>query len=229
VTTVTTPRRPNKRGQGERLRGEIVAGAAALLEEHGNEDAVTLRAVARRVGISAPSIYGHFADRDAVLLAVIAEAFGELAETLAGAAAAAPGDELRAVCRAYVRFGRERPGRYRVMFGRHRAAEGGAVNQLRSAGDLLGADAFSHLVRAVAQDHDDGHPQVHDDTRGDPAPDPAADAVAVWVALHGYVSLRDAVPAFPWPPEAALVETMVTRLTGRSAHPGASSSGITRG
>ncbi len=59
------------------MRAEIVTGAAAVLEETGSEDAVTLRAVARRVGIAAPSIYGHFDDRDQILLAVIADAFAD--------------------------------------------------------------------------------------------------------------------------------------------------------
>ena len=67
------------------MRAEIVAGAAAVLEETGSEDAVTLRAVARRVGIAAPSIYGHFDDRDQILLAVIADAFAELDAALVAA------------------------------------------------------------------------------------------------------------------------------------------------
>ena len=200
-------RRPNRRGEGARLRAVIVAGATSLLEESGSEDAVTLRGVARRVGITAPSIYGHFADRDEMVLAVIAEAFAELDVALAAAAAQDPQDELRAVCRAYVEFARKRPNRYRVMFARHRAGDGGAVNDPRSDTDqLAGAKAFSRLVRAVAGSGH-GSPEVA-----------MQDAVAVWVALHGYVSLRDSVPAFPWPPEETLLEALVSSLT--QARPG---------
>ena len=52
----------NRRGEGARLRDDIVAAAVALLDETGDQAAVSLRAVARRVGIAAPSIYRHFAD-----------------------------------------------------------------------------------------------------------------------------------------------------------------------
>jgi AcrR family transcriptional regulator len=53
----TGPRVRNRRGQGGRLRTDIVTAAAELLDEAGTEQAVTLRAVARRIGIAAPSIY----------------------------------------------------------------------------------------------------------------------------------------------------------------------------
>jgi AcrR family transcriptional regulator len=181
----------------------IVAGAAAVLEESGSEDAVTLRGVARRVGITAPAIYGHFADRDEMLLAVIAEAFGELDAALASAAAEDPEDELGAVCRAYVEFARKRPTRYRVMFGRHRSGEAGAVNDPRADTDqLAGADAFSRLVGAIARRGE-----------GEPPDGVMRNATAVWVALHGYVSLRNSVPAFPWPEEEALLDNLISRLT----------------
>ena len=85
----------NPRGEGGRLRADIVAAAHALLDEAG-EDAVTLRAVARRVGISAPSIYAHFADRQAILLAVATDAFAELAASLGDATARY--DDPRPVC-----------------------------------------------------------------------------------------------------------------------------------
>ena len=53
----------NRWGEGERLRGEILAAAARLLAELGGEDGLTIRGVARAVGIAPASIYQHFADR----------------------------------------------------------------------------------------------------------------------------------------------------------------------
>ena len=194
-------RRPNRRGEGARLRAEIVTGAAAVLEDSGNEDAVTLRAVARRIGIAAPSIYGHFADRDEMLLAVIEQAFGELETALAAAVATETGDELQVVCRAYLDFATARPHRYRVMFARHRSGETGAVNQSRPAEELTGAGAFALLADAVARHR--GHDE-HATTR--------QNALALWVALHGYVSLRAAVPAFPWPDEDSMLDELIDRL-----------------
>ena len=163
---------------------------------------MTLRAVARQVGIAAPSIYGHFANRDEILLAVIADAFAELDSTLVQALEAQD-DKLRAVCAAYLEFARSRPHRYRVMFGRHRSDPGGNVNQQRPDTDsLVGSDAFGRLMEAVAR----GAAHV-------PAEDLMPTATSVWVALHGYVSLRDSVPAFPWPPEEEFAERLITRLT----------------
>lgn len=49
-------RQRNRRGEGAHLRDEIIAGASAILERTGSEENLTLRAVAREVGIAAPSI-----------------------------------------------------------------------------------------------------------------------------------------------------------------------------
>src|ERR1700721_2366283 len=75
-------RRRNARGQGARLSEEIVAAALTLIDREGSAEAVTLRAVAREIGIAAPSIYPHFADRDAILAAVVARLFDELTDAI---------------------------------------------------------------------------------------------------------------------------------------------------
>lgn len=201
VIRMTSSRKPNRRGEGAKLRPEIVAGAAAVLEETGSEDAVTLRAVARKVGIATPSIYGHFDDRDQILLAVIADAFAELDAVLVAATTdVEASDHLAAACAAYLTFATTRPHRYRVMFARHRTGEAGSMNETRPTDELVGAAAFGRLVDAVAR---------HPDTAGG---SPLEPAVALWVALHGYISLRDAVPAFPWPPEQAMLDDLIARI-----------------
>ena len=50
-------RRRNPRGQGDRLREEIISAASELIAESGDADQLSLRAVAKRIGIAAPSIY----------------------------------------------------------------------------------------------------------------------------------------------------------------------------
>ena len=72
----------NRRGEGGRLREEILQAATDLLERGGNAEAVTLRAIAREVGISAPSIYGHFEDREAIVSAVIDNAFSDFPRSI---------------------------------------------------------------------------------------------------------------------------------------------------
>ena len=93
-----------RRGEGDRLRDEILTAARDLLAETGSEDAVSLRAVAARVGVSTPSIYLHFADKQALLDAVCAQVFAALDEQLEAAAesAASPFEALRLAGMAYV-------------------------------------------------------------------------------------------------------------------------------
>src|SRR5215471_3221966 len=75
VTGVSTSRsrRRNRRGEGSQLRADIVTAARELIEESGSAEAVTLRAVARRVGIAAQSIYGHFPGPEQIVRAVVAQ------------------------------------------------------------------------------------------------------------------------------------------------------------
>ena len=187
-------RERNPRGHGARLRTDIVAAAAGLLDETGSEDAVTLRAVARRVGIAAPSIYGHFADRQAILLAVVQEAFAELDAALRSAAAqdADPVQRLHTVCAAYLEVAAARPQRYRVMFGGlwsgEQAVAGGDVTAEQVAD--LGREALGVLMSAL---------QGCVDAGSSSSTDVGADAVALWLGLHGLAHQRAVSPGFPWP------------------------------
>jgi len=65
-------RRRAPRGSGDQLRDEILGAATDLLLETGDEKAVSIRSVSQRVGVTSPSIYLHFADKDALLDAVCA-------------------------------------------------------------------------------------------------------------------------------------------------------------
>ncbi len=211
-------RRPrNARGQGARLTEDIVTGALALIERTGSAEAVTLRAVAREVGIAAPSIYPHFADRDAIVTAVVARVFDELAEAIkAGARAAGPDpvDQLVAGCAAYVDFGLSHPARYGVLFSeRHGPAEGYCqpVALGPDGRPVLewGAEAFSLLLQAIQDCVTAGRSA---------STDVLADATAVWVALHGTVTLRTTLPRFPWPalaPQLRHEVLALARATGR--------------
>ena len=71
------PRARNARGEGERLRDEILAAAIKVLSTIGPEDPFTLRAVAKEAKIAPPSVYIHFADRNVLLLAVLEKLIGE--------------------------------------------------------------------------------------------------------------------------------------------------------
>ncbi|MGY0235357.1 TetR/AcrR family transcriptional regulator [Longispora urticae] len=202
----TAARNRNPRGEGGRLRGEILSAATALIVRTGSDEAVTLRSVAREVGISAPSIYSHFADRDAIVAAVVEEALAQLADAVRTATneadeadeAADPVDRLVAGCAAYVDYGTREPARYQVLFGfaRQKAEleDDGAGPEFLGGFDLL-VDGVTRCVAAGRS----------------ASTDPFADAVLIWTALHGQVVLRANVPFFPWPADDG-VRQLVLRL-----------------
>jgi AcrR family transcriptional regulator len=100
------------------LRQALVAAAAAILEK-GGPHAVTLRAVAKRVGVSQAAPYHHFADKEAILAAVAEEGFAQLAVFMDDARAVAgssPGARLRATGLGYVRFATRHPSHFQLMF-----------------------------------------------------------------------------------------------------------------
>jgi AcrR family transcriptional regulator len=99
-----------------RLR-QIVAAARELLEADG-PDALTMRRVADRVGIKAPSLYKHLPDKEALETAVIATGFEEAAERFEGAVARRRRDPLAALGSAYRAFAKEHPHLYRLMHDR---------------------------------------------------------------------------------------------------------------
>ena len=204
-------RHRNPRGQGARLTQDIVAGALALIERTGSAEAVTLRAVAREAGIAAPSIYAHFPDRDAILMAVVARIFDELTAAIEQGQKSAgqdPAGRLVAGCEAYVAFGLEHPARYGVLFSRQLPAAPDYCKPVPIGPDgrpvpEFGAESFALLVQAIQDCVTAG---VSAST------DVVADATAVWVALHGTVSLHTALPRFPWPDSAAFVRQTVLPL-----------------
>ena len=139
------------------LRRTLLEDAAVLLSE-GGQDALSLRALARRAGVSPRAPYRHFADKEALLTALAVEAFAAFGAALAAAdAAAEPGRELEAQAIAYVRFGLEAPARFRLMFGPRRfvpddeliAAKQGAFGILQARVDRLGGAGDDSRAQAV--------------------------------------------------------------------------------
>jgi AcrR family transcriptional regulator len=201
----TRARTRNRRGEGARLRDEIVEAASQLLEQSGSEAALTLRAVARQVGITAPSIYPHFADREAILSAVLTRAFEafEARLRLASEGEEEPVARLWATGHAYVAFAAEQPHRYRVLFERHRPRGAATLEKSSAVEHMLGAGAFAVVLDAVSDCIAAGSSK---------ATSPLATATQLWVALHGYVTLRSSAPEFPWPDTDEILDALITRL-----------------
>jgi AcrR family transcriptional regulator len=199
-----TTRTRNRRGEGARLRDEIVTAAVELLDETGDQAAITLRSVARRAGIAAPSIYRHFPDQPAIMLAVVRQAFAELTARLRDAVAAAgdaPRQRLFAGCHTYLRFAEEHPQRYRIMFGGVWMPSLNDTSVTRDDVATLGDPCIELLAGTL-----DGCVAAGLAT----STDPHTDTIALWLGLHGLAHQRASTVAFPWPPDIA--DRIITTL-----------------
>ncbi|PRD51075.1 TetR/AcrR family transcriptional regulator [Phyllobacterium myrsinacearum] len=151
------------------LRQALLAAARELLEERG-PGALGLREIARRVGVSAPSAYHHFASLDAIAASLAEQGFTEFAEQLEAAPTNA-GGMLAPTGEAYIAFARANPALYRLMFG-----EG-----------LRGASRESKAVRALRQR---AYEKVKAGLRKRlPADEVPAAALFLWSLTHGLALL----------------------------------------
>jgi AcrR family transcriptional regulator len=178
-------RRRARRGEGELLRTEILAAARDLLAATGSETAVSIRAVADRVGVTPPSIYLHFPDKESLLEAVCAEVFTQLDAAMEEAARTAdtPFAALRERGLAYVRFALANPEQYRLVLMRRGELDIGPGN----IEELAAQGAFAHLLDSVRECQRIRVFVVDDD--------PVQLALACWAAAHGVAAL---MIAHPW-------------------------------
>jgi AcrR family transcriptional regulator len=198
------PRTRNARGEGDRLRDEIIDAAIKVLSTIGPEDPFSLRAVAKQAKIAAPSVYIHFADRNLLLLAVLEKLFREqvalraVAEEKAALAGGGAWKRLLARSIAAVEFGLKHPGHYKVLF------EGRVA--LRLNDPRIADFGRPLLVRSIELIRDippaSAKARVSDD--------PQRLALLLWSGLHGVISLRINKPTLDWPSATELAE-QVTR------------------
>jgi len=193
----------SRRGEGQRLRGEIIAAASSLLADLGDANQLSMRAVAAAVGVTPPSIYRHFADKRSLLVAVLDERWAELSATLAQASEDVddPFDALRRIGLAYLRFAEEHPGHYRVLF-----TAAGAAGISAERAQHPGGPAYSLLVNAVE----------HCLAAGAPASPERSSwflAVQILISGHGLVDLHTVQHfPFPWPPPEQLLDALLADL-----------------
>ena len=165
------PRVPRKKSyhHGD-LRRALLDAALALVEKSG-ASALTLREVARRVGVTAGAPYHHFADKDAIIAAVAEEGFVELNEAMVAARDAAElASQLGAMGRSYVRFAVAHPAHFRVMFGK--MVDVPCHPTLHAAADR----AFATLLGAIVAAQDAGLVRPGN---------PVELAMLAWATVHG--------------------------------------------
>ena len=185
------------------MREEILVAAAALLADLGDADALTIRAVAAACSVTSPAVYQHFADKEALLRAILAREFEvfqrRLAEAEAGVQDACAAMRLR--CLEYVRFGAEQPGSYRVLFS---ARDLGPKSlALEAPEPHPGAGVFNDLFVAVER-------CLLVQRRA--ASETGFVALQLWTALHGIVDLRITKPEIDWPPADRMVDALLEQL-----------------
>lgn len=197
-STAPATRGRNRRGQGERLREEIVETAVRLLDELADDQALSLRAVAREIGIAATSVYLHFADRDALVLAAMESCHRDLMEALEAAEAAESGPVARLRARMLLlgTWARSHPGLFKVL---HESTLNQRVEMpfKREFGE--------RTTEAVRRCIDAGLA---------PAADPATVSLDLRMAVYGAVSMRVNQPGLSWPPLEEQVGRFLTRIVG---------------
>lgn len=168
-----------------------------LTEQSDDPWSLSLRAVAREVGVATTSIYLHFDSLDELLMAMktaFYERFGAALRSAAAQAGPTSYEQIRAYGDGYVAFARAYPGAYKALF-----TTTLGVTQLVGE-QYPGKDQFEMTVDVL---------------RRVPLPEQEARARAVllWCAIHGLVSLTDAVRRFPWPDESSMLDLIARQAT----------------
>ncbi|WP_405017130.1 TetR/AcrR family transcriptional regulator [Kitasatospora sp. NBC_00070] len=150
----------------EDLRTRLIAAGVELLDNEGVQ-ALSLREIARRAGVSHGAPRRYFPTHLALLSAIAREGFGQLGGRAALVTGGAPRAHLAELARVYLDFARSNPGMYELMF-RHDLLESGGLGLRDTSLPLFGL-----LVELVAELR----------------PDPAVVAGALWANLHGLAQL----------------------------------------
>jgi AcrR family transcriptional regulator len=146
------------------LRNALLDAARSILEEQDLSE-LSLRAVARRAGVSHAAPYRHFPNHEALLVELAMEGFSELRQEIAAAATSpdAESDRIAKIGAAYMRFVARRPALASLMFGPQ----------------LPNRDAFPKLGEMADAIGNEIGTALHDSALG----------LAVWAAVHGLAML----------------------------------------
>ena len=159
--------RPSGSGLRDRFRAQVREETKQLALRQlaeGGPEALSLNAIAKRLGVSGPALYRYFANRDSLLTELIIDAYDDLGAALE--AADVPVDRLRSLVRAYRGWAVAEPHRYRLLFRAPLPGYDAHAERLVEASQR----AMNVALDVVGQDQ--------------------SKAVALWAWLHGLVSLE---------------------------------------
>lgn len=188
------PRTRARRGEGGALRDEILEAAERLVLEKGRFESVTIDDLAGAVGVTPPSLYRHFPDKQALVYAVSQRFLTRFRETVIeqrGGRSEDPVQRLFDAGLLWVEFALAYPDAYRVLFMSH--PDDGIIDPSRTPA------MFAPLLQSVTECLEAGY--------GLPSSDPFVVACVFWANAHGLASLLITRPDFDWPPVEQLVET----------------------
>lgn len=171
--------------------------ALEILREHGDA-AISLRALAKQIGVSAPALYRHFVDRESLLAELAVTGFEALRERLLAVDQNKPRQALIDIGLVYVSFAQDEPNLYRLMFGGRVLPKG-----IHPRLDTAGKGAFQVLEDTIARAQQAGYVK--------PIPLTLMTAAA-WSLVHGLsqLTIDGHLPATKAEPH--LTEGVVTLL-----------------
>jgi AcrR family transcriptional regulator len=166
-------RKPHNTYHHGDLRDALIK--AALREaEQGGPEGISIKALAKELGVSQPAPYRHFADREALLAAVTAEAFRQFTAMLREAIEKpSKRSKLSRLAQATLDFGLRRNGIYRLMFASRAmscAAKGSELHKAASETFALVLEALEAPAVGYVRERQ---------------------ALKIWAALHGVVMLAE--------------------------------------
>ena len=197
--------RPKRDQQVPDMAGAIKEAAWMQIAEDG-VPGLSLRAMARKLEITAPAIYNYYPSRDDLVTALVIDAYASFAEALLAGHDSVPAEDfeerIRATGGAYYQWAINYPQRYQLLFGP--ALPGYRIpleevmpTSVRSMGVLIG---IVEAIRKAGKLQDDRIPEPDDITKdyiaalnalGIPTqPQSLTVAVLIWSRVHGLVSLE---------------------------------------
>lgn len=165
----------------ELLRRDAIVARAVEIVDEGGPDALSLRALARDLGVSAPALYDHIRSKDDLLRLVAGAGYAELASRWVSLDPADAEAWIRASSHAYVAFALERPGLFALMF-RFRPA---LVEGPGEVEDPAATAVFEVALGVVERASVEG---------GLRAAPPLELALGIWAAMHGVATVLSMSP-----------------------------------